>query len=180
MTRNQNNKQGAEAAEDFADLARRFADLWQDQLSALAADPALAKSVQDSMSVWQQLTPGLTGGGDPAKDPMAAFRQAADAWTGMMQPVPRPTTDGTSDEPTNTDPTRGSTAAAGPSDGGDRLLRELDRRLARLEQRLDRLESGAEGGGSGSKRGGGTKKPAGKRSAANRGAGKRGAGDPGT
>ncbi|WP_421880346.1 hypothetical protein [Pacificispira sp.] len=180
MTRNQNNKQDGDAAEDFADLARRFADLWQDQLSAMAADPALAKSVQDSMAVWQQLTPGVAGGGDPAKDPMAAFRQAADVWTGMMQPAQRPNTDGTSDEPSTTDPSHGSTAAAGSSDSGERLLRELDRRLARLEQRLNRLESGAGGDGGGSKRGGGTKKPAGKRSAAKRGTAKRGAGGPGT
>lgn len=180
MTRNQNNKQSGDAAEDFADLARRFADLWQDQLSAMAADPALAKSVQDSMAVWQQLTPGVAGNGDTAKDPMAAFRQAADVWTGMMQPAQRPNTDGTSDEPSTTDPSHGSTAAAGSSDGGERLLRELDRRLARLEQRLDRLESGAGGDGGGSKRGGGTKKPAGKRSTAKRGTAKRGAGGPGT
>ena len=54
------NKPG-DLPEDLDDLARRYVDLWQDQMTALAADPAFAESMQKVMA-----TMGVAASGLPA------------------------------------------------------------------------------------------------------------------
>lgn len=143
MTRNKNSNGGPDGPEDFADLARRFADLWQDQLSAMAADPALAKSVQESMALWQQATQGFPGGGPAAmSDPTAAFQNAAAAWAGILNPGPVSDEGRPEHEHSTAEAPPRTKTASDPSDGGERILHQLDRRLARIEERLDHLESG--------------------------------------
>src|SRR3546814_14243585 len=46
---------------DLDDLARRYVDLWQDQVSALAADPEFAESLQKVMAAL-----GIAASGLPA------------------------------------------------------------------------------------------------------------------
>ena len=78
--KNTNQGQGSKQAEtpapdalpEIADLVRDFADLWQEQLSAMAADPSLAAGMTETMKLWQQ---GLAMmGGTPPKTPDQAGR----------------------------------------------------------------------------------------------------------
>ena len=120
---------------DLEDLARRYLDLWQEQLRAMAADPETMESVGRMLSAMGGAAPpapmnpaawmsamglappaGGTGGGNPFD---AVFANA-----------PQKAADGTA-------------AAAAASDGGGNDLRQLERRLAALEQRIVELESGA-------------------------------------
>jgi hypothetical protein len=103
---------------DLASLARRYLDLWESQLAALAGDPAIA----------EQMTRLLKALGET----MAAASAAAASARGM---------DG-HDERAR----RGKAGAAAPraasGDGGLELAR-LERRLADLERRVARLEPAA-------------------------------------
>jgi hypothetical protein len=100
---------------DLAALARRYVDLWQDQLTAMAADPALAES---TARLLQALVPV---GWPPQQRP-----QDNDA--GIFS-APRSSATGS--------------AAAGAAPGQrDRRVDELTRRLAALEKRLAALEAG--------------------------------------
>lgn len=123
---------------DLETLARRYLDLWQDQVSALAADPefteTLGRMLQVSaalgpagwMSVWTAAAAGL-------KPQNAHDERSAKSATTPANPAP------------------GSAAAAAPShDGGDDLA-ELRRRLAALEARLAGLD-GARGAARNGKR----------------------------
>ncbi|MAL75214.1 MAG: hypothetical protein CMM62_09590 [Rhodospirillaceae bacterium] len=152
----------ADAPPEIADLARDFADLWQEQLTAMAADPSLAAGMTETMKLWQQ---GLAMmGGTPPKTPdqagltqawdamntamQGAMTTALSAWTppqskaataaSAMQANRGPERNGDKDE---TAPTAGAAPAAHPSDGSQRLLHELDRRFTDLEKRIDHLES---------------------------------------
>lgn len=137
--------------EDPADptvIARRFADLWQAQLSAAAADPATARAIAETARLWQHMAGGMGGG-------MGGGATGGAGVTPMQQE--ERTSDASRDDATRTDP--GGTQAAGdPSDDDRRLLHQLDRRLERLERRLDRLESDAAGGRGGTARGTGPSK----------------------
>src|SRR3546814_12172117 len=44
---------------DLEDLSRRYVDLWQDQVTALAADPEFAESVQKAMAGLGSAASGL-------------------------------------------------------------------------------------------------------------------------
>ena len=61
---------------DIESLARRFLDLWQEQLAAMATDPEFANSAERFMSAFD---PGRRGGatGDPSADPDDAAGTAA-------------------------------------------------------------------------------------------------------
>ena len=120
---------------DLEDLARRYLDLWQEQLRAMAADPETMESVGRMLSAMGGAAPpvpmnpaawmsamgmappaGGTGGGNPFD---AVFANA-----------PRTAADG-------------AATAVAAFDGGRDDLRQLERRLAALEQRVAELESGA-------------------------------------
>jgi hypothetical protein len=106
---------------DLRALARRYVELWQDQVAASATDPELTGALTRllelaggnlaaSAHLWQTLWPA----------PPAAPRD---------QPVPAPA--------------GSAPAAAAPADGGGHL-EQLALRVAALEERLAALESGAD------------------------------------
>jgi hypothetical protein len=100
---------------DLAALARRYVDLWQDQLTAMAADPALAES---TARLLQALVPaGWPPQQRPQDDDASIFSAPGFSKTGAK--------------------------AAGAAPGKrDRRVDELTRRLAALEKRLAALETG--------------------------------------
>ena len=69
---------------DFRLLARRYLDLWQEQVAAMVSDPALAESVARGISgmaqtVWANDKGKAGDDTTPAEDPVAAARAAAAA-----------------------------------------------------------------------------------------------------
>ena len=104
---------------DLSVLAKRYVDLWQDQLIALVAHPELAESLARVLAAFP--VPSVTW-------PPAAGAGSAHNGHGPSA-APRTAT---------------SAAASG---GSDHQLRELARRLATLEERLSRLEAGTPDGG---------------------------------
>src|SRR5262245_41346976 len=112
---------------DLKALASRYLDLWEDQIAALAQDPALSELFR----AWMGLAGmGMAGAGSLPWGPGAGVRGDGRTETrpGARQPQDRPA------------------AAAAPSlDRGDDLAR-IAERLAALEKRLARLESGRGGG----------------------------------
>jgi hypothetical protein len=131
---------------DADDLARRYLDLWQDQMSALAADQDFARAIQQIMTGM-----GLAGTATPAT--LATWA----AWPGMMAGLaPVPQGDATADAQSRKQARSGhdnqgaaSAAASGPAapgtdpDGGGADLGQLTRRLAALEKRIAALEGGS-------------------------------------
>ncbi len=128
---------------DLDELARRYLDLWQDQMTALAGDKEFAETVQRLMT-----TMGLAATAAPefwrAWPAMMAGLQAAEQTQGASDDESREAGPGAP-----TGPARGSTAgtAAGTaapgaaSDGGESGLDQLARRLAALEERIAALEA---------------------------------------
>ena len=114
-------------------LARRFLDLWQEQVAASVADPALAQWLARFMTTQ----PGAaTAGNAAAPAGNAANGQAfADIFAAMSQSYA----------------SHGAPASAPASGPGDDRVDELARRLAEFERRLAALESGP--GGAGAKSG---------------------------
>ena len=118
---------------DADELARRYLDLWQDQMSALAADQDFARALQQVMTGM-----GLAGTTTPA------------AWTGLMAGmVPATQGDATADAqgrtgkrtaPPGTPPGTPTSGIAPGDSGAD--VDELARRLAALEKRVAALEGG--------------------------------------
>jgi hypothetical protein len=125
------------------ELARRYLELWQDQMSALAADPEFAEALSRLVN-----TMGLTGtqgGGFPGL--------AASAWSawpamlsGMAAAMEGQAEDGASlgrpGSVANAGPkttARSATAAAASEPGAARLA-ELESRLAALQDRVAALE----------------------------------------
>jgi len=114
---------------DLDALARRYLDLWQDQMTAMAGDPTLATALG------------------------RLFETAAAAmpmnWIGMwlqaMQQTMRAGASGGDDGGTGTRAKAGAAAAAAASvdRGGD--VAGLRRRLAALESRVARLEGRGDG-----------------------------------
>jgi hypothetical protein len=116
---------------DLDTLARRYLDLWQEQVAAVAADPELTQTYAHLaqamsalgpagwMSLWSAAAPGFqppNPGSPPPHDQRAAQAAAPSA------------------------PPRAAAAAAPPGDRRDDLA-ELGRRFAALEERLFRIES---------------------------------------
>ncbi|MGD1877814.1 MAG: hypothetical protein ACFB13_09965 [Kiloniellaceae bacterium] len=144
-------------------LARRYVDLWQDQMTSLAADPDFAESLQKVMTAM-----GVAASGLPAM--WTAWPAAMTAVMAAAQPNfgPNGGPDLEKAQESHGEPSggarygdgqagaRGSTkspgtkigpapAAAAP-DGGGPGLGGLEERLAALEQRLLSLEGALEGG----------------------------------
>jgi hypothetical protein len=111
---------------DLDALARRYLDLWQDQMTAMAGDPTLAAAL------------GRLFETAAAAMPMNWFG----AWLQAMQQAMRAGAASGDDGGGGTRAKAGAAAAAAaPVDGGRDLAR-LRRRVAALEARLARLEAG--------------------------------------
>ncbi len=104
-------------APDLEALAKRFLDLWQDQVAASVADPAMAEWLARFLAVPGG--PGVTPTMGVSPNDPGAF---ADIFTAMAA---------------------GAAPAAASSGAGDDRLDELLGRLASFEKRLAALESGA-------------------------------------
>jgi len=120
----------SEAPPDFASLARRYLDLWQDQVNAMAKDPALAEALARGVAMMSQVP--------------AAILQAAKA--GAASPVNQARTAdaGSTSAPSRSppdQPSAGTAAAAAASGDSQHDLAELYRRLADCEARIAALES---------------------------------------
>src|SRR5579862_5659793 len=103
---------------DLASLAKRYVDLWQDQLIAMAADPALAESTA-------RLLAALVPSAWPGKQHDEPHPRASQSHASSYPPGPAP--------------------AGAPFDERDRGLAELARRLAAVEERLAAVEAGIRG-----------------------------------
>ena len=107
---------------DLDTLARRYLDLWQDQVAAMAADPELSETM---MRLWQNAAAAGPAGWAQL---WAAAAQAQGA-TGSSR-----------DFTASAAPSGPAPAAAPPRDRGDDVA-ELGRRVAELELRLGRIEA---------------------------------------
>jgi hypothetical protein len=121
---------------DLDELARRYLDLWQDQMTALAGDPDFAEALQQLMTAMS-----IPGGA-----PGPAVPEFWRAWPAMMTgQQPGQQTEVSADDGTG-GVAPGSPAAATAPDGGGPDLDFLTRRLATLEDRIAALEAGAKRG----------------------------------
>ena len=112
---------------DLDALAKRYLDLWQDQLGAVSKDRETAEIMAQTME--------LMNAGATAFATMAAAQE---------NPNKGNADDDANAAPTDTPRTdRGTAAAAAAPGASDSDLDELARRLERLEKRLDTLEAGA-------------------------------------
>lgn len=141
---------------DLDELARRYLDLWQDQMTALAGDKEFAETVQRLMT-----TMGMSATAGPE------FWRAWPATMAGLQATEQ--TQGASDDQSRETGPRAPTgsaegsaagtaartaAPAAASDGGEPGLDQFARRLAALEQRIAALEAAGSG-----RRGGAASKP---------------------
>lgn len=104
---------------DLDALAKRYLDLWQDQLGGISKDRETAEIMAQTIE--------LMNAGATAFASMAAVHDNPNK--------------GNADDDANTNP--GTEAAAAPPGASDSDLDEFARRLERLEKRLDTLEAGA-------------------------------------
>ncbi len=125
------------------ELARRYLDLWQDQMAALTADKDFAEALQQLMSAAGLATPATHG--DPKADAPTEDVTEPQAAEPGVKPESAPAV--------------GAAPAAASSDRGHLVLAELARRLGAVEERIAALESGIARG-----RGGARKKPRQRRS----------------
>ena len=118
MTGAEDDPTQRETPDPLDDLARQYLSLWQDQLTALSANPAVSEAISGFFAKWAQgAVPGVPAG--PATP------------TGEAQDELRP------DRPQS--PDVAAPLRPAPVDGDDRLG-ELLERLDRIEERLARLE----------------------------------------
>ena len=116
---------------DLDALAKRYLDLWQDQLGAVSKDRETAEIMAQTME--------LMNAGATAFATMAAAQENPNKGNADDDANAAPT--GTPGTNRGTD--RGTAAAAAAPGASDSDLDELARRLERLEKRLDTLEAGA-------------------------------------
>jgi hypothetical protein len=126
---------------DLDELARRYLDLWQDQMSALAADKDFTEALQklmtnmglaatagpDAWSAWPAMMAGL--------NPAAFAEKSGHGQSGDRA--------GGRDGGSPGGSPAGAPSPAHASDGGLARLDEFARRLAALEERIATLEAGA-------------------------------------
>jgi hypothetical protein len=105
---------------DFDALAKKYLDLWQDQIAKMARDPV---NLGDAAAAWSQMAASLMQGAAGVPNPMNAAAHA-------------PATNASSPLPAAQRPTP---AASPPGDGGVDFA-ELFRRLDSIERRLAALE----------------------------------------
>ncbi|CAA7624063.1 conserved hypothetical protein [Candidatus Terasakiella magnetica] len=127
----------SEAPPDFKALARRYLDLWQDQVAAVATDPALAEAVARGVAMMTQSA--------------AAVAQATGLKCGATAPVGGKPEADERKTPSSTDgqPQAGAQTPAAASDDARLNHDELARRIGALEERIAVLEAAL--GGSGGK-----------------------------
>lgn len=155
MTETPGKRPGADAPE-LDELARRLLDLWQDQLTAVAANPDLATQAARLMAatplpgMWlsqlgQMGQAGANGGalGGPG-DMTKAWAKMTQDWMsqdwfkGVQSGRSGERADPAAPKPSASVPPGAKTAATAPQPGGGDLG-ELSRRLAGIEQRLGEL-----------------------------------------
>jgi len=121
MSNDENPGDGSAPSDDLDQLARQYLDLWQDQLTALSANPAISEAMAGFFAKWSPAAAATAG-------PADQHDGGADA--------SGPDASGLSDG----GPANGAAAAGAASvAGGDRIGELLDR-LDRIEERLVRLE----------------------------------------
>jgi hypothetical protein len=121
---------------DLDELARRYLDLWQDQMTALAGDREFAEALQQLMTM-------MSAPGGAAGDAGPEFWRA---WPAMMTgQQPGQQTEAFADDGTGGRAPGAPAAATAPDDGGIDLD-HFTRRLAALEGRIAALEAGAKRG----------------------------------
>src|SRR5260221_3711348 len=126
---------------DLSVLAKRYVELWQDYLTAAAADPGLADSLA-------RLLAGL--GTVAALSPWQAWQRGAAVWRDRSdhnaaarshdQATSEPSSPAAQERPGAAAPR--AAPAASPSHERDDGMAEFARRLARLDERLAALEAG--------------------------------------
>jgi hypothetical protein len=147
----------AEPPEELEELARRYVDLWQDQMTALAADPEFAESLQKVMAAMGVAASGLPAMWSAWPAAMSTLMSAAQPGTqsGMTNPQEQETDEKPAGGKQNASgqaagpgtskaglSKAGAEAAAAASHGGGPDLGVLEERLAALEQRIRSLEGG--------------------------------------
>src|SRR5262245_55909636 len=109
---------------DLDTLARRYLDLWQEQVAAMAADPEMS-------DLMGRLLQAMTAGPGAAMMPWGfPANQESDGNRPFSSAPPK----------------AGPAPARAASDHGDRDVADLRERLAALEQQLGRLEADAGSG----------------------------------
>jgi len=148
---------------DLDELAERYLDLWQDQMSALASDPEFAEvmnrlmassaaampDVAAAWAAWPAMMAALVPGAAAGRTENGKGAQQADGGGGPAE------AGGKAGARAAKRPARAEAAAAAPGDRSADLV-EFARRLAALEARVAALESGP-GKGRGGARGGSRK-----------------------
>jgi len=105
-------------------LARRFLDLWEDQLAAMAADPDQAEALSRMIAMSGPTTKGFP---QSMSDAMRIFQQ------GFTQNSDHAQTQPSQETPPGP---AGAAPAAPPSGGGGDELGELTARISALEKQL--------------------------------------------
>lgn len=115
---------------DLAALAREYLDLWEDQLTAMASDPDVARQTSKFFDAL--------GAFGAQANPLFSAQLAA-----LLRTAPQSAATGTTDDrdPRSAAAPGAKTPAAAPDDRDERLD-QLARRVADLEKRIAELEPG--------------------------------------
>jgi hypothetical protein len=143
------DRQGKDAA-DLEGLAKRFQDLWQEQLAATASDPEFMEMMGKWMGAFAaggMRPPGMPAGGAAGPVDPAAWMAAMQRALGEAGAAGKGRANDASAGAKP--PKAGAKATAAASGTGDVASDQLERRLADLEQRVGRLEAGPGGEGKG-------------------------------
>ncbi len=126
---------------DLDTLARRYLDLWQDQVAAMAADSELSETM---MRLWQNAAAAGPAGW-------------AQLWAAAAQAQGAGPSGSSRDFTASAAPAWPASAATPSRDRGDDVV-ELGRRVAELELRLGRIEAALAVGASGERGGARTRR----------------------